>query len=81
MVPRGVRERLDATWGLSETGAAGPTGNSYGDDAGHACFAIAGPIERALTIETGSADREANMWAFTQTALNLLKEALAEADG
>ena len=39
---RAIRERLGATWGLSETGASGPTGNRYGDAAGHACFAIAG---------------------------------------
>src|SRR5437868_15015344 len=25
-----VREKLGATWGLAETGAAGPTGNRYG---------------------------------------------------
>src|SRR5919106_231761 len=59
-----VRDHLGATWGLSETGASGPTGNRYGDAAGHACIAVVGPIERSLTLETGSADREANMWAF-----------------
>src|SRR5215471_21488143 len=32
-----VRELLGATWGLAETGASGPTGNRYGDSAGHAC--------------------------------------------
>ena len=35
---RQVRERFGTTWGLSETGATGPTGNRYGDAAGHACF-------------------------------------------
>ena len=29
--------------GLSETGATGPTGNRYGDAAGHSCIAVAGP--------------------------------------
>src|SRR5438034_5473205 len=62
---RPIREKLGATWGLSETGASGPTGNRYGDAAGHACIAVSGPVERALTIETGRPDREANMWAFT----------------
>jgi hypothetical protein len=33
---------------------------------------VAGPVERVLTIETGRADREANMWAFTRAALDLL---------
>jgi nicotinamide-nucleotide amidase len=69
---RTVRERLGTTWGLGETGAAGPTGNRYGDAAGHSCVAIAGPAEHARTIETGQGDREANMWAFTKAALELL---------
>src|SRR5918993_2682296 len=63
---RTIRERLGSTWGLSETGATGPTGNRYGDAAGHACFAVAGPLERTITLETGSGDREANMWAFAK---------------
>lgn len=69
---RTMRERLGATWGLAETGASGPTGNRYGDAAGHACIAVAGPVERTITVETGAADREANMWTFTQAALDLL---------
>ena len=68
-----VRTRFATTWGLSETGATGPTGNRYGDAAGHACLAVAGPRGRVLTLETGSADREANMRAF---ALDLLAESL-----
>ena len=71
-----VRERFGTTWGLSETGATGPTGNRYGDAAGHACFAIVGPVEETLTLETGSPDREANMWTFTQTALDLLARSI-----
>jgi PncC family amidohydrolase len=74
---RTVRERLGTTWGLSETGAAGPTGNRYGDAAGHSCIAVAGPAERAHTIETGQSDREANMWAFTRAALELLEASLS----
>jgi PncC family amidohydrolase len=74
---RRARERLDATWGIGETGAAGPTGNRYGDPAGHSCLAVAGPTERAITLATGSADRAANMEAFAVAALGLLREALA----
>jgi len=70
---RTVRELLGTTWGLSETGASGPTGNRYGDAAGHACIAVAGPVERVITVETGSPDREANMWRFTREALALLE--------
>ena len=54
---RTIRELLGATWGLAETGATGPTGNRYGDSAGHACIAVAGPVERAITLETGHGDR------------------------
>ena len=68
---RRVRERHGATWGLGETGATGPTGNRYGDAAGHSCIAVAGPVERAITLETGSADRRANMDAFAKRALEL----------
>lgn len=74
-----VRELLSATWGLAETGAAGPTGNSYGDDAGHTCVAVAGPVTDVRTLETASSDREANMWAFTDEALELLIECLKRA--
>ncbi|HEX9408734.1 MAG TPA: CinA family protein [Methylomirabilota bacterium] len=76
---RTVREKLGTTWGLAETGASGPTGNRYGDAAGHACIAVAGSVERVITLETGSADREANMWVFTRAALDLLKSCLEEA--
>ncbi len=71
-----ARTRLATTWGLSETGATGPTGNRYGDAAGHACFAISGPARRARTLETSSPDRAANMTAFAIGALGLLDEAL-----
>ncbi len=74
-----VRELLSATWGLAETGAAGPTGNSYGDDAGHTCVAVTGPVTDVRTLETASSDREANMWAFTDEALELLIECLKRA--
>ena len=75
---RTVRAQLGATWGLAETGASGPTGNRYGDAAGHACIAVSGPVERAITVETGRADREANMWTFTKAALDLLEACLKE---
>ena len=72
-----VRARLSATWGLGETGATGPTGNRYGDKAGHTCIAVTGPgFSRAITLETGSDDRIANMRAFSDRAFRLLAEAL-----
>ena len=75
---RTIRGSLGATWGLSETGASGPTGNRYGDAAGHACIAVTGPVERAITLETGVADREANMWTFARAALELLENCIKE---
>jgi nicotinamide-nucleotide amidase len=75
---RTIRELLGATWGLAETGASGPTGNRYGDAAGHACIAVAGAVERTITIETGHGDREQNMWAFAKRALELLETSLGK---
>ena len=76
LLARAVRARFDATWGVAETGATGPTGNRYGDAAGHACLAIAGPAERVVTLETRSVDRVANMRVFATAALDLLERAL-----
>ncbi|MBI1250810.1 MAG: nicotinamide-nucleotide amidohydrolase family protein [Alphaproteobacteria bacterium] len=77
ILARTARDRFSTTWGLSETGASGPTGNPYGDAAGHACLALAGPdLEVARTLETASPDREANMRAFALEALSLLEAAL-----
>lgn len=77
LLARTMRERFRATWGVAETGAAGPTGNGYGDAPGHTCVAVAGPLETALTVETGRDDRAANMRAFAGAALELLKRGLA----
>ena len=76
ILARQAKEKLGATWGLGETGASGPTGNRYGDAPGHACIAVAGPVELAITVETGRAEREANMWTFTSKALELLEQAI-----
>jgi PncC family amidohydrolase len=75
LIANRVLERHRAVWGLGETGAAGPTGNRYGDPAGHTCIAVAGPAVRAITFRTGQADRGANMSAFARRALELLAEA------
>src|SRR5271156_5612988 len=72
-----IRERFSSDWGLSETGATGPTGNRYGDAAGHSCIAVAGLQTTVITLETGSADRLRNMHAFAGAALNLLLKDLS----
>ena len=77
LAARRAREKVASDWALAETGAAGPTGSRYGYPAGHACFAVAGAVERTRTLETGSADRVANMYAFAAAALDLLAEVVA----
>jgi nicotinamide-nucleotide amidase len=79
LIARRMREKLGATWGLAETGAAGPTGNRYGDAPGHACMAVSGPVEAVITLETGSSEREKNMWSFARRALALLESSLLKA--
>jgi PncC family amidohydrolase len=76
LLARTLRARFAATWGIAETGAAGPDGNRYGDSPGHTCIAISGPAEAVRTIETGSADRVDNMRAFAAALLDLLAAAL-----
>jgi PncC family amidohydrolase len=77
LLARTARENFSATWGVSETGAAGPAGNPYGDTPGHSCIAVSGPHEKVLTLETRESDRIVNMRAFAKTALESLLEALA----
>jgi len=74
LLAKRIRERLNTTWALAEAGAAGPSGNRYGDPAGHTCIAVAGPSQRAFTLRTGSADRRANMRAFAAQALELFAQ-------
>jgi len=40
--------------------------------------AVAGPVEKVITIETGDPDREANMWIFAERAFQLLEECIRE---
>ena len=74
LLARGIKARFGASWGLAETGATGPTGNRYGDPPGHTCLAVTGI--RATTLETGAAERLANMHAFARAALELLADTI-----
>ncbi len=78
---RAVRQHLGTTWGLSESGATGPSGNRYGDPPGHACIAVAGPVERTTTVETRHSGRELNMWIFAAAALELLTASIKQSEG
>jgi len=78
LLARVIGKNLKATWGLSETGAAGPEGNRHGDAAGHVCLAVVGAgQEVSLTVETGVEDRESNMRSFAEQALALLLRTLS----
>lgn len=72
-----LRDQFSATWALAEIGATGPAGSRYGDPAGTACLALAGPdgLSMAMTVRTGVLDdRQANMRAFAAASLQLLLE-------
>ena len=70
----GARAKMRSEWGLAETGASGPSGNPYGDPAGHAWVCVARPDGSTATrhLLTGSDDRAANMVAYTDAAIELL---------
>lgn len=71
-----VRQKLGSTWALAEMGASGPSGSPYGPGPGTAVIGITGPVPASITVSTGSADRAANMYAFGEAALGLLKDVL-----
>ena len=67
-----ARKGLGADWGIGETGAAGPTGNRYGDPPGHTAIGVAGKCEVSVVVNTESENRYDNMVAFATEALDLL---------
>jgi nicotinamide-nucleotide amidase len=74
-----IRERHRATWGICETGAAGPSGSPYGDAPGHVCVAVVGAApanHAARTLETAQTDRPLNMDLFARHLLVLFDEML-----
>jgi len=73
-----MQAQCATTWAIGESGAAGPTGNRYGDPAGTTWIVVIGPLERTLSVKTGSSDRVANMRAFSAAALTLFAEVLGE---
>jgi PncC family amidohydrolase len=81
LLARHQRERFRAHWGLAETGAAGPAGNTYGDPAGHSCLAVDGSVCLERVLRTGQSDRQHNMSVFATVALQLLEQALDNAEG
>ena len=80
LLARHQRTRFRASWGLAETGAAGPSGNTYGDPAGHSCLAVDGPVCLERLLRTGQSDRPQNMLVFAMAALELLEQAIGRAE-
>ncbi|WP_326537183.1 CinA family protein [Pseudorhodoferax sp.] len=74
-----VRDNHRASWGLGETGAAGPSDSPAGDPAGRACLAVVGAVERSRTVLTGSTERATNMDLFARQLLALFDDVLAAA--
>ena len=72
-----ARAQLATTWAIAELGVAGPTDSPYGHAAGTCVIGIAGPKPHSLQIDTGSTDREANMWHFTEQALQALSKTIS----
>jgi nicotinamide-nucleotide amidase len=75
---RRFRERIGTDWVIGEGGAAGPSKSPYGHNAGYTALAIAGPINRAKSIETGKSDRIENMSEFTTALLSFFLDVLKE---
>lgn len=75
-----IRANLGATWGLSESGAAGPSASPYGDPPGRACIAASGPVSKVATIHTGVTGRAENMGLFAYRVLWMFAEVLASLD-
>jgi nicotinamide-nucleotide amidase len=71
-----VRDSHHASWGLGESGAAGPLPSPYGDVPGRVCLAVVGATSVSRTIETGLAERPVNMDLFARQLLRLFDETL-----
>ena len=75
-----AQAQFASTWAIAELGIAGPTGVAYGE-AGSSVIGIAGPNPVSALLNTGSSEREDNMWRVTGHALSLLCQALSEDSG
>ncbi len=71
-----IRDSHRATWGLGESGAAGPAGSPYGEPAGRVCLAVVGTGTTSRVIETGASERVVNMDLFARHLLRLFDETL-----
>lgn len=80
LLARQKRHEVGATWCVCENGACGPTFPYADVDAGFTAIFVSGPVERGVLVRSvATYSREENMWAFTNAALDLLVECMAEA--
>jgi PncC family amidohydrolase len=73
----GVRDRLDATYGLAATGVAGPDGQD-GRPPGEVHLALAGPAGSAVRTHTLAGDRAQVRAEAVRRALELAVSSLAD---
>ena len=77
---RGVRRRLDATWGVATTGVAGPD-SQEGRPVGTVWVAVAGPDVVRTRLLALDGDRRAIREATCESAVTLLWDLLREEPG
>ncbi len=77
---RGVRRRLEATWGVATTGVAGPDGQD-GLPVGTVWVAVAGPERPRARLLALTGDRREIREATCEAALALLQDLLREEPG
>ena len=71
-----MRETLNASWCVSESGLAGPTGGRFGGEPGTTVIGIDGPVKRTEIFDSGLKGREENMIAFTTRTLEFVLESI-----
>ena len=77
---RGVRRRLDATWGVATTGVAGPD-TQEGRPVGTVWVAVAGPDVVRARLLALEGDRRAIRDASCAAAVSLLRDLVREEPG
>jgi len=73
---KGAKTLTGATWAVSITGIAGPTGETKTKPVGLVCFAMAGPGFERVTEQMFSGDRQSIQTSSAQFAVQWLKENL-----
>lgn len=76
---RAIRDRMEAQWGIAESGSAGSSKHPMGVASGKSITAVVSPSNQfTRAVSTQSDDRIANMAVFTRNALDVLEDALSQ---